>query len=92
MAISTINSSLIRQIFYTMELLKIYVQIDNASIGDPPKTILTGPPTGSNSYVADIAINPQDAEEIICVYSNYSVYSLFHSVDGGQSWEKIAVI
>jgi hypothetical protein len=65
-------------------------RIDNASVGDPPKTILTGPPTGSNSFTADIAINPNNADEIICVYSNYSVYSLFHSLDGGQSWEKIA--
>ena len=24
------------------------------------------------------------------VYSNYSVYSLFHSLDGGQNWTKIA--
>ena len=91
MAISTINSSVNPpDILYYGTSSKYMYRIDNASVGDPPKTILTGPPTGSNSYVADIAINPQDADEIICVYSNYSVYSLFHSVDGGQSWEKIA--
>ena len=65
-------------------------RIDDAHIGDPPANLLTGPPTGSNSYTHDIAINPSNADEIICVYSNYSVYSLFHSLDGGQSWNKIA--
>ena len=89
--ITTLNSSVNPpDILYFGTASKYMYRIDNASVGDPPKTILTGPPTGSNSFTADIAINPQDADEIICVYSNYSVYSLFHSLDGGQSWEKIA--
>jgi len=91
MDITTLNSSVNPpDILYFGTSSKYMYRIDNASIGDPPKTILTGPPTGSNSFTADIAINPLDADEIICVYSNYSVYSLFHSTDGGQSWEKIA--
>jgi hypothetical protein len=91
MDISTINSSVNPpDILYFGTTSKYMYRIDNASVGDPPKTILTGPPTGSNSFTADIAINPENADEIICVYSNYLVYSLFHSKDGGQSWEKIA--
>jgi hypothetical protein len=64
-------------------------RIDDAHIGDPPANILAGPPTGSNSYTHDIAVNPSNADDIICVYSNYNVYSLFHSLDGGQSWKII---
>ena len=91
MDITTLNSSVNPpDILYFGTSSKYMYRIDNASVGDPPKSILTGPPTGSNSFTADIAINPLDANEIICVYSNYSVYSLFHSLDGGQSWEKIA--
>jgi len=91
MDITTLNSSVNPpDILYFGTSSKYMYRIDNASVGDPPKSILTGPPTGSNSFTADIAINPLDANEIICVYSNYSVYSLFHSMDGGQSWEKIA--
>ena len=77
-------------ILYIGTSSKYMYRIDNAHIGDPPRTMLAGPPTGQNSYTHDIAINPTNADEIICVYSNYSVYSLFHSLDGGQSWEKIA--
>ena len=89
--ISTISTSTDpANILYFGTTSKYMFRIDDAHIGDPPATLLTGPPTGSNSYTHDIAINPSNADEIICVYSNYSVYSLFHSLDGGQSWNKIA--
>ena len=68
---------------------KLY-RIDNANVGDPAVVELTSPFTSSNAYVYDIAINPDDADEIMVIYSNYSVYSVFHSIDGGQSWTKVA--
>ena len=68
---------------------KLY-KIENANIGDPAIIELTSPVVGSSSFVSDIAINPNNADEVIVVYSNYSCYSLFHSLDGGQNWEKIA--
>jgi hypothetical protein len=68
---------------------KLY-RIDNANIGDPAIVELTSPFTSSNAYVYDIAINPNDADEIMVIYSNYSVYSVFHSIDGGQNWTKVA--
>ena len=68
---------------------KIY-RIDDAHIGDPPIVELPSPFTSANGYVSDIAINPLDADEIMVIYSNYSVYSVFHSTDGGASFEKVA--
>jgi photosystem II stability/assembly factor-like uncharacterized protein len=68
---------------------KLY-RIDNANVGDPEIVELTSPTVSSNAYVYDIAVNPNDAEEVMVVYSNYSCYSLFHSTDGGQSWGKVA--
>jgi photosystem II stability/assembly factor-like uncharacterized protein len=69
---------------------KYIYRIDNANTGDPGLMQLPSILTGLNSYCYDIAVNPDNAEEIIVVYSNYSVYSLFHSNDGGQNWTKIA--
>ena len=68
---------------------KIY-RIDDANVGDPSIVELTTPLVASNGYVYDIAVNPLNANELIVVYSNYSCYSLFHSLDGGQNWSKIA--
>ena len=69
---------------------KYIYRIDNADIGDPPLNMITNIPTGTNAYCSDIAINPDDADEIMIVYSNYSQYSLFHSMDAGASWTKVA--
>ncbi len=71
---------------------KYVYRIDNANIGDPTINLINSNniTTGTNSFCSDIAINPLDANEIIVVYSNYSVYSLFHSNNGGLSFSKIA--
>jgi hypothetical protein len=91
MIITTIETSVnpANTVYLGTKYKKIF-RIDNANTGDPAVVELTSPLTGSNSYVYDIAINPNNAEEVLVVYSNYSVYSLFHSLDGGQNWNKIA--
>jgi hypothetical protein len=91
MLITTIETSVspANVVYLGTKYKKIY-KIDNANIGDPSLLELTSPLTGSNSYVYDIAVNPVNADEVLVVYSNYSVYSLFHSIDGGQNWNKIA--
>lgn len=52
------------------------------------------PSTGADavttgSYIHDIAINPGNADEILVVVSNYNVNSMFHSIDGGQSYRVV---
>lgn len=37
-----------------------------------------------------IASNPEDDEEILVVYSNYNIPSLFHSLDGGQTYTDVS--
>lgn len=44
---------------------------------------------GTGTFVSDIAVNPENGNEIIVVYSNYNVYSLYHSLDGGDTYTKI---
>lgn len=43
----------------------------------------------SGSYPNYIAINPSDANEIIVIFSNYNVPSIFHSIDGGGHFTQI---
>jgi len=91
MIITTIESSVNpANVVYLGTKYKKIFRIDNAHAGDPSIVELPYPLTASNSYVYDIAVNPDNADEVMIVYSNYSVYSLFHSMDGGQSWNKIA--
>jgi hypothetical protein len=91
MIITTIETSVNpANVVYLGTKYKKVFRIDNANTGDPAVVELPYPLTGSNSYVYDIAVNPDNADEVMIVYSNYSVYSLFHSTDGGQNWNKIA--
>jgi hypothetical protein len=41
------------------------------------------------SYVHDIAVNPGDADEILVVVSNYNVNRLFHSTNGGLTYQVV---
>ncbi len=62
-------------------------KVENAHIGDPEHIampIIQFP----SAYVSRIAIHPQHADTVIVVFSNYKVYSLFYTIDGGASWIK----
>jgi hypothetical protein len=48
---------------------------------------LTG--TEDGAYVHDIAINPDNADQILVVVSNYNTESLFYSADGGQTFSTV---
>lgn len=40
------------------------------------------------AYVSCVAVDPRDADKVIVVFSNYNIYSLYYTRDGGLSWEK----
>lgn len=64
-------------------------RIDNADVGDPTPVNIT--PSGINlGYVSSIAIDPDNAYDVIFSYSNYNLLSIFRSTDGGESWVSIS--
>lgn len=48
---------------------------------------ISGAPGGA--YIHNLAINPEDAGELIAVMSNYNIVGLYHTTDGGSSWTGI---
>lgn len=65
-------------------------RIDNAHTGIPTRSNITATIFPNNAYVSCIAVNPNNADELMVVFSNYSIYSLYHSLDGGATWTKVA--
>jgi len=65
----------------------ILYRIDNADKGDPDFQRITSLLNGGN--ISCIAIHPDNADKILAVFSNYNVYSLFYSDNGGSSWSKV---
>ena len=69
---------------------KIIYRVDNANTSTPVMTDITSSLSTASGYVNCIAIDPNDGNKIMAVYSSYSVYSLFYSVDAGSNWTKVA--
>ncbi|MBI2618866.1 MAG: T9SS type A sorting domain-containing protein [Ignavibacteriales bacterium] len=65
-------------------------KIEGANSGSPGLTDLT--PTGfpSSGNVGCAAVNPNDADEVIAVFTNYGIPSLFASTNGGTSWTDVS--
>ena len=51
---------------------------------------ITAPNFPEDAYVSSIAINPENAEHLIVIFSNYNIPSIFESTDGGQSFVDIS--
>ena len=58
----------------------------NATQGEQDISI---PGVASGAWIVDIAINPEDASEIIVVMSNYNIVGLYHSIDGGTTFSAV---
>ncbi len=41
------------------------------------------------SYINSIIINPENADELIVVFSNYNIIGVYHSIDAGQTFTPI---
>jgi photosystem II stability/assembly factor-like uncharacterized protein len=78
------------RVYYGTNKRKVF-RIDNAHTGNPSSTVLNIPanvlPAGTG-YVSCIAVNPINADEIMVVLSNYNIYSLAFSKDGGTTWAR----
>jgi len=81
------------RLYYGTSSQKVY-RIDNANNGTPTPVDIT-PNSGSvlfppSAYVSCIAVDPDSADHILVAFSNYGVYSLFYSANGGTTWVKAA--
>jgi hypothetical protein len=77
------------RLYYGTSYKKVY-RVDSANTGDPVHVCINNSYTFPNAYVSCIAIDPENADKVMIVYSNYNVYSLYYSEDGGTNWAKVA--
>ena len=65
-------------------------RLDNANSVSPDRVDLTSPDFPNSSWVSCISVDPFDANNIIVTFANYNVPSIFHSTDGGITWDDIS--
>ena len=79
------------RVYYGTDKKKIY-RVDNANSGTPTPIDITSITSTAlfpaNAYVSNIAIDPTDGNKLMVIFSNYNVYSIYYSVDGGTTWSK----
>jgi hypothetical protein len=90
LAVSTIPAN---RLYYGTDKQYLY-RIDNANTGTPSRTNITGnvPPNQFpiSSCISSIAVDPANADNVMVSFSNYGIYSIFYSSDGGATWLKVA--
>lgn len=92
MAVSTNPANIV---YYGTSNEHVY-RIVNANVGTPtPKDITgtvlpnqfpTGTPGGASPFVTCIAVDPNNASNLLVVFSNYGAHNLFYSSDSGSTW------
>ena len=83
--ISTTNST---DVLYYGTKSGVVKRVDGANSGSSPTVtdVSTGLPSG---YVNCVAVDPSNSNNVIAVFSNYNLQSLWYSTNGGSSWTDI---
>lgn len=76
------------RLFFGTSVGKVF-EVDNASGKTPELKDISGADFPKNGFVAGIEVDPGNANEIIVVFSNYNIQSLFHTTDAGKAWNAI---
>jgi len=65
-------------------------KLEDATEDNPQPLEITSSAFAVNAYVSCIAIDPANADNLMVVFSNYNVNSIFYSQDGGMSFTNIS--
>lgn len=66
------------------------MKLDGANSGNPTPVSIRGSNFPAGGYISSIAVNPDDGNEILVTFSNYGIFSVFHTTNGGTSWTNIS--
>lgn len=77
------------RLYYGTTLKRLY-RVDSAHLSanlKPKDITATAFPS---AYIGCVAVDPRNADKVMVSFSNYNVYSIFSSEDGGKTWAKSA--
>lgn len=77
------------RVYYGTDKKRVF-RVNNANVGTPTPVDITANTFANAGYVSCIAVDPNNGDHVMVVFSNYSIYSLFYSSDGGTTWNKVA--
>jgi photosystem II stability/assembly factor-like uncharacterized protein len=87
-----VSKSPANRVYFGTSSKRLY-RIDNANSGTPAPVDITsysGAAAFPPGYISSIAVDPNNADHVMVAFSNYGVYSVFYTADGGTNWTKVA--
>ena len=84
-SIITASKTPANRLYYGTNLGRVY-RLDNAHTGNPTPNEITGAAFPLNAFVACIDVEEDNADNLVVVFSNYGVESIYSSDDGGSTW------
>ena len=79
----------LNQLWYGSSQGHLY-RLDDANSATPTRVNLTSTDFPASSWVSCVAVDPFDANNILLTFANYNIPSIFHSTDGGITWDDIS--
>ena len=64
-------------------------RMDNANGNTPSVSNITGAEFPQSGWISGVAVDPTNGNNVLVVFSNYNVVSLFYSADGGANWSNV---
>lgn len=84
----TISKNPANRLYYGNNKGRVF-RIDNANTGNPVPVNISSTLFPTTAYVSCIAADPNDADKALVVFSNYNIYSLYYTSNGGTTWTKV---
>ncbi|MFN0081408.1 MAG: T9SS type A sorting domain-containing protein [Ferruginibacter sp.] len=84
-----VSKSPANTVYYGTNNGKMY-KITDANSPNATFSQITLPFNSGTAYMNCIAIDPYDANKLIIVFSNYSIYSIWESSNAGGTWRRVA--
>jgi hypothetical protein len=85
----SVSKFTVNRLYYGVSLNKVY-KLDNANVNSSVPVDITGASFPAGGYVSCIAVDPADGNNILAIFSNYGVKSIWHSSNAGTSWEDVS--
>ncbi len=91
------NTGFVSEIGTTMDNI-VYVgtssselyKIENPAAASPIISNVSSGLFPSNANISSIGVNQSNSDELLAVFSNYGVQSIFYSTDGGSNWTNVS--
>ncbi|HYW34829.1 MAG TPA: T9SS type A sorting domain-containing protein [Balneolaceae bacterium] len=88
-SVSTVPSNILYYAGSSTSQQPVIMRLNNARTSNSTPKNISIPNAPSGAYIHDIAVNPANANDVLAVMTNYNIVGLYHSKNGGKTWQAV---